>query len=59
MTNDELQALANKVTSDDDTSDNESEQFLEETDQVLKDILTEVEQNAPLSDDAGNGATSV
>lgn len=41
MTNDELQALANKVTSDDEMSDNEQIQFLEETKKLLDDVVDE------------------
>ncbi len=41
MTNDELQALTNKVTSDDDVSDDEQVQFLEQTDNLLQDVADE------------------
>lgn len=53
MTNDELQALANKVTSDDDVTDDEQVQFLEETNKLLQDVAHE-QESGDIKPDAGN-----
>ncbi len=58
MTNDELQALADKITSGTATNE-EKKVFLEQADQALKDLVKETEQISSSSDDVSEEITPI